>query len=430
MIADLFSAPSIMTNPIWHSRLGHGLLRELPVQRSEAHHHLHTIPSTPVWCAEGPKRSWTINGDFVTLKPTGVPRYAREVTQALDALVAESHPLTVGLDLNLLVPCQPKEPLHLRAISMQVLPEYKRPRLPQFWVQLQLPRHVAGGLLSFCNLAPIVHRRHIVCVHDLHTRLMPDSYSRLFRWAHRLVLPILGRRAHFITTVSELSRTHLIQYRVAVADKIVVTHNGSDHVTRWERQGPSRFDHAPTRPFIFSFGQTQKYKNLDLLIALSKQLDTLGLDIFIAGDVSEAAIQASTSLQLRNVRFLGRVTDAELADLYANALCLVFPSRMEGFGLPVVEAMALGCPVVSSNIPALVEVCGDAAMLVHPDDTQGWLTAIQALHLDPQLHKRMTTRGLERARQFSWRVIAEIYLKLMAKVDGIDNSLLARSAAN
>jgi glycosyltransferase involved in cell wall biosynthesis len=259
---------------------------------------------------------------------------------------------------------------------------------------------------------------------------MPDSYSRLFRWAHRLVLPILGRRAHFITTVSELSRTHLIQYRVAVADKIVVTHNGSDHVTRWERQGPSRFNHAPMRPFIFSFGQTQKYKNLDLLIALSKQVDTLGLDIFIAGDVSEAAIRASTNLQLRNVRFLGRVTDAELADLYANALCLVFPSRMEGFGLPVVEAMALGCPVVSSNIPALVEVCGDAAMLVHPDDTQGWLTAIQALHLDPQLHKRMTTRGLERARQFSWRVIAEIYLKLMAKVDGIDNSLLARSAAN
>jgi glycosyltransferase involved in cell wall biosynthesis len=92
--------------------------------------------------------------------------------------------------------------------------------------------------------------------------------------------------------------------------------------------------------------------------------------------------------------------------------------------------MALGCPVVSSNIPALVEVCGDAAMLVHPDDTQGWLTAIQALHLDPQLHKRMATRGLERARQFSWRVIAEIYLKLMAKVDAIDNPLLARSAAN
>ena len=419
-----------MTNPIWHGRLGDGLLRELPLRSSVAHHHLHAIPSAPVWRAEGSKRSWTINGDFVTLKPTGVPRYAREVTQALDALVAESHPLTVGLDLNLLVPCQPKEPLHLRAISTQVLPEFIRPRLPQFWVQLQLPRHVAGGLLSFCNLAPVVHRKHIVCVHDLHTRLMPDSYSTLFRWAHRLILPILGRRAHFITTVSEVSRTHLIQYRVAVADKIVVTHNGSDHVSRWEQQRPSRFDQAAMRPFVFCFGQTQKYKNLDLLIALSKQLDTLGLDIFIAGDVSEAAIRASTSLQLPNVRFLGRVTDSELADLYANALCFVFPSRMEGFGLPVVEAMALGCPVVSSNVPALVEVCGNAAMLVHPDDPQGWLTAIQALHLDPQLRKCMATRGLERARQFSWRAIAETYLRLMATVDGIDDAVIARSTAN
>jgi glycosyltransferase involved in cell wall biosynthesis len=238
-------------------------------------------------------------------------------------------------------------------------------------------------------------------------------------------LPILGRRADFITTVSELSRTHLIEYRVAAADKIVVTHNGSDHINRWRQQGPSRFNCSPIRPFIFCLGQTQKYKNLDLLLALAKQLDALGLDIYIAGDVSEAAIRASTSAALRNVRFLGRVTDAELAHLYARALCFAFPSRMEGFGLPVIEAMALGCPVVSSNIPALVEVCRDAAMLVHPDDAQGWLAAIQALHIDLQLRERMMARGLERARQFSWRVIAEIYLNLMARVDAIDNTVAA-----
>ena len=416
-----------MTNPVWHGRLGDGLLRELPLHPSEAHHHLHTVPSTPVWRAEGSKRSWTINGDFVTLKPTGVPRYAREVTQALDALVAENHPLAARLQLNLLVPRQPEEPLHLSAISTQVIPEFSTPRLPQFWVQLQLPRHVPGGLLSFCNLAPVLHRKQIVCIHDLHTRLAPESYSTLFRWAHRIVLPILGRRADFITTVSELSRTHLVEYGVAAAEKIVVTHNGSDHIHRWHQQGPSRFSRPPVRPFIFCLGQTQKYKNLDLLIALSKQLDALGLDICIAGHVSEAAIKASPSAELRNVRFLGRVTDAELADLYANALCFVFPSRMEGFGLPVVEAMALGCPVVSSNIPALVEVCHDAAILVHPDDAQGWLTAIQALHVDPQLRERMMTHGLERARQFSWRVIAEIYLNLMARVDAIGDPALAGS---
>src|SRR5918995_7454797 len=109
MIATYSRQHSIMTNPVWHGRLGDGLLRELPLQPSEAHHHLHTIPSTPVWRAEGSKRSWTINGDFVTLKPTGVARYAREVTQALDALVAENHPLAAGLELNLLVPRQPEE---------------------------------------------------------------------------------------------------------------------------------------------------------------------------------------------------------------------------------------------------------------------------------------------------------------------------------
>ena len=411
-----------MRNPEQPRRLNDGLLKDLSLRSSQLHY--------PVQRAECPKRSWTINGDFVTLTPTGIPRYAREVTQALDALVAESHPLTAGLKLNLLAPRQPREPLNLSAIPTQIIPEFSRPRLPQFWVQMQLPRHVRGGLLSFCNLAPVAHRKHIVCIHDLHTRLMPESYGALFRWAHRLVLPILGRRAELITTVSELSRTHLIQYGVAAADKIVVTHNGSDHVQRWRQHGSSRFGQPPIRPFIFCLGQTQKYKNLDLLIGLSDQFDALGLDIYIAGHVSEAEIRASTDTKLHNVRFLGRVTDAELADLYANALCFAFPSRMEGFGIPVVEAMALGCPVVCSNIPALTEVCGDAAILAHPDDAPGWLTAIKALHRDPEIYKRMKTRGQARARQFSWRVIAETYLKLMAKVDATDNAALVPRAAD
>src|SRR5262245_14932576 len=144
--------------------------------------------------ARAEMRSWNINGDFLTLQPTGVARYAREVTLALDALVAEAHPLAAGLDLTLLAPRQPQD-LPLCRIPTRVIPEFSRPRLPQVWVQLQLPRHAHGGLLSFCNLAPVFKRRHIVCIHDLHTRLMPDSYGRLFRMAHRVILPILGRNA-------------------------------------------------------------------------------------------------------------------------------------------------------------------------------------------------------------------------------------------
>lgn len=96
-------------------------------------------------------RRWTINGDFLGLKPTGVARYATETTLALDALVAAEHPLTRGLSLRIVAPRSTSLPV--RSIPVDVVPEYTRPRLPQFWVQAQLPRHVDGGLLSFCNLA-------------------------------------------------------------------------------------------------------------------------------------------------------------------------------------------------------------------------------------------------------------------------------------
>ena len=90
-------------------------------------------------------RRWTINGDFLALQPTGVARYAREVTMALDGLVAARHPLTAGLEIDLVAPREGREPLPLKAIPLRILPEFGRPRLPQFWVQAQLPAAVPGG---------------------------------------------------------------------------------------------------------------------------------------------------------------------------------------------------------------------------------------------------------------------------------------------
>ncbi|MDT3685400.1 MAG: glycosyltransferase family 1 protein [Pseudorhodoplanes sp.] len=362
------------------------------------------------------RRAWTINGDFVALQPNGVARYAREVTLAIDALVAEKHPLAAGLDIELLAPHEPREPLRLQKIPIRIIPEFKYPRLPQVWVQAQLPQHVAGGLLSFCNLAPMLNRKHIVCIHDLHTRLMPNSYGRLFRWVHRVVLPILGRRAKFITTVSTSSREHLIRFGVAPAEKIVVTYNGSDHTACW-RPEKSNLKPKPARPFVLCLGQNQEYKNTKMALRLAQSLDEMGLDICIAGNINEKTLRADTREDPRNLRLLGRIDDDDLASMMSKALCFLFPSRIEGFGLPVIEAMALGCPVVASSAPCLPEVCGNAALLVDPDDPAGWIEAVRDLQTDQRLRRRMILRGYARARIYSWRNIAEVYLQLMAQVD-------------
>jgi glycosyltransferase involved in cell wall biosynthesis len=364
------------------------------------------------------QRRWSVNGDFTTLRPTGVARYARETTLALDALVAERHPLTEDLALELLVPRPVQDPLPLKALPVRLVPEYRRPRLPQFWVQAQLPRQVEGGLLSFCNLAPVVLKRQVVCIHDLHTMMVPESYGRLFRWVHRLVLPAVGRRADRITTVSEFSRSRIAAYGVAPAGKVAVTYNGSDHVDRWD-ESRSDLGRRPDWPYVFCLAQRQPYKNMELIVRLAPVLERMGLDLWIAGDVDPARLFAGRTGKPANVRLPGRIGDDDLKAALANALCFLFPSRIEGFGLPAIEAMAAGCPVVASTSPCLPEICGEAALYADPDDAGAWIERVRLLQEDKALCRRLVAAGRARASAYSWRRVAETYLELMASIDGV-----------
>jgi glycosyltransferase involved in cell wall biosynthesis len=359
-------------------------------------------------------RIWALNGDFVLLRPTGVARYAREVTLAMDALIGDGHPATASVDLTLIAPREPAD-LKLQHIQLRVVPEFRRPRLPQYWVQRQLPGAVEGGLVSFCNLAPVALRKHIACIHDAHTFLMPESYGRGFRLAHRLILPMVGRRARYITTVSELSRDHLVRYGLAPAEKIVVASNGADHASRWDAARSTL--ELGERPYVLCLGQPQRYKNMELVLRMAPDLDALGLDICMAGDIREETLPLDGGDRPTNLRLLGRVSDDDLAKLLGRAVCFLFPSRIEGFGLPAVEAMMHGCPVVASTAPCLPEICGDGAMLADPDRPEAWIAAIGQLWQDEQQRRRMIEKGRIRAARYTWRAIAETYLGLMAQVD-------------
>lgn len=364
-----------------------------------------------------PKRRWTINGDFTLLRRNGIARYAREVTMALDALISEGHPLSHDLEIDLVVPRPLAEPLPLKSIPVRVVPEFDRPRLPQFWVQAQLPWHVPGGLLSFCNLAPVVLRRQIACVHDMHTRLMPSSYARGFRWAHRIILPLLGRRAARITTVSQLSRRHLIEFGIAREQDIVVTYNGSDHAKQWDA-ARSTLAVNRARPYVLCLGRAdQEYKNVRLLAELAPFLDEMGLDLWMPGDADETAILRHVPEMPANIVLLGRISDDDFKKALEGAVCFLFPSRIEGFGLPAVEAMASSCPVIASTSPCLPEICGDSALYSDPDDVRSWVENVRQLSIDPDLRKRMVEKGHARASSYSWRWIAWNYLELMIQVD-------------
>ncbi|MDX7950246.1 glycosyltransferase family 1 protein [Lichenihabitans sp. Uapishka_5] len=360
-------------------------------------------------------RQWTINGDFLGLRPTGIARYGREMTRALDVLLAERHPLTQGLDLGIVAPREAAEPLALRHIPLSIVSEF-RPRLPQVWVQWQLPRRVHGGLISFCNLAPVMARKHIVCIHDLQTRTVPNSYGLLFRLAHRLILPPLAKRADVVTTVSAFSKSTFVDFALASPEKIVVVPNGSDHALRWD-PCKAKTGWGRDRPFVLCMGRGEAHKNMALVWRIAQGLDALGIDVVLAGAFDARSLDAQAGERPANIRCVGRIDDDALARGFSEALAFLLPSRTEGFGLPAIEAMACGCPVIASRTPGLLELCGDAALFADPDDAPGWIEAIQRLSGRPDLVEALRRDGHLRASRYAWREAALSYLGLMLQVD-------------
>jgi len=368
-----------------------------------------------VGTADEPIRHWVINGDFFGLGPTSLARYAVETTLALDMLVATDHPLTRGLSLSIVSP-RPTS-LKLRAIPVRVVPEFDRPRLPQFWVQAQLPRHVAGGLLSFCNLAPVRVRRQIVCMHDSHAWFGPGSGGGLLRWLYRSTLRALGRRAAHVTTVSEFSRSELITSGVATADRTTVTLSGSDHIDRWNAE--KLLLARGHRPYVVAVGGDQPDKDLDLPLRLAPMLDMIGVDLWIAGELGARSNEVSSVPTHGAIRWLDRVGDNALKGIFAGALGFLCPGRVDAFGLRGIEAMASECPVIASGAPGLFDVFGDAALYAGLDDPGAWVRHVARLKCDPQFRATRVETGLRQAGEYTWRRVAEIYLELMSRVDRV-----------
>jgi glycosyltransferase involved in cell wall biosynthesis len=131
-----------------------------------------------------------------------------------------------------------------------------------------------------------------------------------------------------------------------------------------------------------------------------------------------------------NIIWLGKIDDNALAALLRDSLCLCFPSLTEGFGLPALEAMAIGCPVIATDRASLPEVCGDAALYASPVEPSTWLQRISELRNTPGLAHRLIDRGHDRAQLFSWRAAAEAYLELMARADCVQSEMTTAAVSD
>ncbi len=330
-----------------------------------------------------------VNGRFLGQGLTGVQRFAGEVTAAL----ALRRPLRV------LTP-----PGVAGGIAVGT-------RRGQAWEQWDLPRALGGDvLINLGNTAPLrVGRRQVVVIHDAGVFDTPESYSQPFRLWYRLLHRALAWRGARIVTVSAFSRRRIAHHLGLDEARIGVMPEGGEHILRMPADVAVLDRHGlqPGR-YALAVGSRAAHKNLDALRGAAGLLGERGMHLAAAGAADPAVFRPAGGGP--GAVALGRVSDAELRALYEHALCLVFPSRYEGFGLPPLEAMTCGCPVIAAASGAVPEVCGDAALWFDDATLTGTL---RRLIDDAGLAARLRAAGLARAKDFTWGRAAETLLGLL-----------------
>lgn len=269
------------------------------------------------------------------------------------------------------------------------------------WEQALLPVTGRRAELLYCpaNLAPIASRRNVVVMHDAAPLRHPEWYSPLYvRW-QRLLLPALARRARLVIAVSEFAKREIVTATGIDDDSVAVVPNGVDDRFRPDADPePARAAHGLERPYVLALGSLIARKNLSALALAERRLDAEGVELVTAGS-ARGHMRPESSPPGRS---LGYVLDRHLPGLYAGAAAFAMPSVYEGFGLPCLEAMACGTPVVAADRGALPETCGDAALIVDPDDREALADSVLSAALEDGVRERLITAGPEHASRFTW----------------------------
>lgn len=329
-----------------------------------------------------------INGHFLHQQLAGVQRYAREVIKGFDR---------GGYPYEIL---EPQEPFDSGRIGHNL------------WQQIVLPQKVNSGeaLWSPANNGPVFARNHIITLHDIAVFPHPEWFTSSYVFWKRTLIPQIAKRARGILTVSEFSKGIICSHLDIEPHHVEVVYNGVD-TDRFKPASEAntntiRNKYGLKRPYLLTLGSLDPRKNFDRLISAWKQCKTqesvTNHVLAIAGGGDEKFSRFTIDNSDDSIKLLGYVDEEDLPALYSGATGFMLPSLFEGFGLPVVEAMACGTPVLTSNTTALDEISGNAALKVDPTSVDSIKEGIMELIESPTLRTTLVERGFERISCFSW----------------------------
>ena len=332
-----------------------------------------------------------VDADVLGRRRTGDETYVLNLLRELAPLVPDS-----GLRIAAVARARALVPTGIEAVELTAHSQELRMTL----LLPRLLRSLGAALGHFQYALPLLLPcPGIVTVHDLSFERRPELMGRKDRLVFRRVVPRAARKATRILTVSERTRRDLRELYGVPDEKIVVTPNGVDPAFS---PGPGSHD------YVLAVGAVQERKNPLAALAAA---EAAGLPLVVAGPAKDEALVRE--LERRGARVTGYVDQRELAELYRGAACLVQASRYEGFGLPVLEAMASGTPVVAVPEPALQEVAGDAAVWAEE------LELGEGIRRALAERERFVAAGLERARRFSWAAAARRTLEVYREALGL-----------
>ena len=342
----------------------------------------------------------TINGRFLTRRATGVERFAKELLQAwwdggatAEAVRIVAPGGTVPVDTQGLgIPLESLGALRGHA-----------------WEQLELPQHCRGDMLvNLCNSGPLSHESQLAVLHDAGPVAIPSAYGFAYRNWHRWMLHGLMRRARIVATVSRFSASGLMRYFGRKARSIEIIYEGGEHILRapadariLERLGLER------GRYVLAVGSRSPNKNFAAVAVAASLLRDLHVKVVaVGGHNPRVFARTDSKAEEESLVMAGYTSDSELRALYEHAQCFVFPSHYEGFGLPPLEAMHCGCPVVVSSRSALPEICGEAAAYCDPDSPADIAQQLRRVITSAALQQELREAGFARAAQFSWKQAA------------------------
>ncbi|MBO9518967.1 MAG: glycosyltransferase family 4 protein [Porphyrobacter sp.] len=285
------------------------------------------------------------------------------------------------------------------------------------WEQLLLPARVRREkvdlLLSPGFVSPLFGAKVMAAtIHDMYYRVIPEVVEKFQKQYWRAFIPLSSQVSDILFTVSENSRRDIERYIPAARGKVVVTPLASRFTPIESENNQRRI--VAERPYVLMIANLTPNKNvgrvveaLAILRDRGRNVDLVHIGIDLRGELAKSI--AAHAME-DHVRSLGKVDDATLVETAQSSLCVVVSSIYEGFGMPALEAQALGTPLICSNRGALPEVVGDAALMFDPEDAQELASRISQLIDNPDLQQQLSALGLANARRFSWELTASLTL--------------------